>query len=83
MQDLSILRSLKVSKIGGASSWQDIAWKGPPSGTLKINCDAAMGLDSGRIWIVARDDTGKLCFMCAKRLCGEAHPIVTKAEVVL
>ncbi|KAL0006012.1 hypothetical protein SO802_013573 [Lithocarpus litseifolius] len=46
---------------------RDVKWSSPPKGTIKINCDAAIGQDRAYVAIVARDWKGALVFALSKK----------------
>ena len=57
------------------------SWIRPEQGAVKINCDAAVGLDHSFIAIVARDWRGDLIFSMSKRV--ETNlPIQVEAEAI-
>ena len=47
---------------------RDVKWSSPSKGTIKINCDAAIGLDRAYVAIVARDWRRALVFALSKRV---------------
>ena len=57
------------------------SWNRPKRGAVKINCDAAVGLDHSFIAIVARDWRGDLIFSLSKRV--ETNlPLQVEAEAI-
>ena len=57
------------------------SWIRPEKGAVKINCDAAVGLDHSLIAIMARDWRGDLIFSMSKRV--ETNlPIQAKADAI-
>lgn len=45
---------------------RDVKWSSPPKGTIKINCDAAIGQDRAHVAIVTRDWRRALVFSLSK-----------------
>ena len=45
---------------------RDVKWSSPPEGTIKINCDTAIGQDKAYLAIVAGDWRGTLVLVCPK-----------------
>ena len=57
-------------------------WCPPPTGTIKINVDAAIHASSASIAAVARDDSGMVLKAWAKKT-STAYPIVAEASAIL